>query len=100
MTEYLGPERREELVTRYECDTVKAWVKDIDEELKSHTKAEARMEERISQIERDISEVRNDIKTILDIVSKAKGAWWLLGIIATVAGSLVGMFVWAKDHIK
>lgn len=100
MNEYLGPERREEIVTRQECETVKAWVKDIDEELKLHTKAEARMEERIEQIESDLKEVRDDVKSILDIISRAKGAWALLGWAAGAVGAVVAAFAWAKDHLK
>lgn len=99
-TEYLGPERREELVSRQECDTVKAWVKDIDEELKLHTRAEARMEERITQIEKDLGEVRDDVKLILDVVSRAKGAWAFAGWIAGAVAALVAILAWAKDNLK
>lgn len=100
MSEYAGVERRKDAVTRQECDSVKDWVKDIDEELKLHTKAEARMEERIEQIEKDLGEVRDDIKTLLDIVSRAKGIWGFIGWVAGAVGAVVGIVAWAKDHLK
>ena len=93
-------ERRQDSVSRHELTNLYAWVKDIDDEMKSHTKAEARMEERITQIETDIKEVRDDVKTILDVVSRAKGVWGFMGWVVGVVVALAGMWAWGKEHLK
>jgi hypothetical protein len=100
MTDYSGPERRIDGINRREWDGVTRWVKDIDDTLQDHTKAEVRMEERISTIETDLKEVKDDVKSILDMVSRAKGAWAFMGWIAGAAATLAAMWVWGKDHLK
>ena len=100
MSDYTGPERRLEPVSRHEMTSIQSWVKDIDDELKVHTKAEARMEERITQIETDIKEMRDDVRRILDMMSRAKGVWGFLGWATGAVVALAAVWAWAKDHIK
>ncbi len=85
-------------ISRHEWDGMTRWVKEIDDKLDGHTEAETRMEERINSIETDLKEVRQDVKSILDVLTKARGIWsfmgWLAGAVATLGG-IVALF-WDK----
>lgn len=99
MADWDGIERRDP-VSRIEYESIEKWVRDIDSDLKIYTKAEARMEERLERLEKDISEIRQNISTILDIISQAKGAWafagWFAGAVATLAVAVA----WIVEHFR
>lgn len=58
-----------------------------------------RLEGRMDALEKDVSEIRQDVKQLLQALSIGKGAWLLLmklGAVVVVIGSVLA---WIVDHI-
>lgn len=48
-----------------------------------------KLEARIDQLERELSEARGDIKTLLALANQSRGGFWMGMTIAASAGSVV-----------
>lgn len=68
----------------------------LDEEIREHRKMIERElgshDERLRTLEREVGEIRSDVKLILARVNSAEGGWKTLVAVAAAAGS-VGAFV-------
>lgn len=55
-----------------------------------------KLEARIDQLERELSEARSDIKTLLALANQSKGGFWMGMTIAATAG---GIITWVADKL-
>lgn len=92
-------ERRADAVSRHEFNAISNWLKEIDANLESHGKEEVKMEQRLEALEKNVAEIKADVKALLEVWTQGKGA---IKFISFVIGALAGgwaLVTWLKDHI-
>lgn len=57
-------------------------------------------EVRLDHIERDIKEMKDDIRAMREILSEARGSWRTLVMIGGACGTLGAVASWLVSHIK
>ena len=48
---------------------------------------------KVEAMESEVSELRKDVKTLLELANKSKGGFWMGMVIASSISSLIGYFV-------
>lgn len=86
--------------TRHEFDGLSSWIRDIDDKMAKHTQQEIRMESRLDELEKDVSEIKTDVKQLLEVWTEAKGAVKFLTILISVLASGWAAVLWIKDHVR
>lgn len=54
----------------------------------------------VAALERDMQEMKSDIRVIRDAITEARGGWKLLLAIGGAAASLSAAVTWALQHIQ
>jgi hypothetical protein len=48
---------------------------------------------KVEAMEAEVSELRKDVKTLLELANKSKGGFWMGMVIASSISSLIGFFI-------
>ena len=87
-------------IDREEFASYTSWVKDINNQLKTHTLQEVRMENRLDELEKDVKEIKEIVKDLRDVWTQSKGALRFLTVLVSVLSAGWIAVVWAKEHIR
>jgi hypothetical protein len=84
-------------IMRTDEDSTKTYVKTLNQQ--ADTKL-AVHENRLDRIESDLTEMKEDIKAMRQILSQAQGGWRMLMVVGGACGSLGAAISWAASHIS